>query len=405
MKPDEDPRAHDDAETPEAVSKERPLPHELWLGNALKTRMEDEGGFAGLARAITESVPREERVFSRQKPTRRKQRAGDTDAPVLIDRRRLMAIAKASPNVVLSLRELSYLDRYLAPFGKGLAYNPIFQGSNLLEVLAQTEHVDVLLGTKPEQERQNISHWDVLGLAEIQRGMQDLRLQVRIDIHDVPLCSTTEGTRESLEAEALSSLLREDGNSLVVIGSSRSNPAADAVLCRMLGRPPFSGAPNDKRGLPFHFVWAEGLLYVHESALHLGPDDIREIDPHAADLIAARKYSALAVGETVYIDTLSHWERSWGDTVGICAVQRRSNGKLWVVVSGVTGVATYVAAKHLRELSTRLHEPHTGRNSPVYWCVVRVSVPEDGTGLLTSRRRFPGSHILPQPEIAAASER
>lgn len=404
MKPDEATHAPDEAGVSPVASSTQPLPHELRLGNALKKRMDEEGGYAALSRAITESVPPKERFFSRQKPKRRKQPAADAEAPVLIDRRRLKAIVEARPNVALSLRELSYLDRYLARFGQGLAHNPIFQGANLHEILARTEHVDVLLGTKPEQERQNISHWDVLGLAEIQHGIQSTKLPVRIDIHDVPLCESTADTRGSLEGDALSSLLREDGNSLVVIGSSRSNPAADAVLCRMLGRPPFSGAPDDKRGLPFHFAWARGLPYVHESALHLEADDVRRIDPRTADRIAAGECSALVVGKTVYVDTLSQRDRESGETFGICAVQRRSHGQVWVVVSGVTGVATYVAAKKLGDLSTRLHEPHSNRNSPVFWGVVHVSVPEDRVPL-TSRRRFPADHIIPQPEIRTATER
>lgn len=395
------------------------LPHELWLAEALGKRKDAEGSYVALARAITDSVPPDERFFTREKRKRSELQKPDGGARVLIDRRRLKAIVQAKPNVELSLRELGYLDRYLARFGEGLAYHPIFRGSNLLETVARTGTVDCLLGTKPERERQNISHWDVLGLAEIQRGIQASKLPVSIDIHAVPLHESAQDTRESLESETLSFLLRDDGNSLVVIGSSRSNPAADAILCRMLGRPPFSEERDDKRGLPFHFVWDDSLPYVHASALHFGSADVGRVDARSARLIEAIRYAALVVGDAVHVDTLSKRASDdlsqrtgeeppqrtvdWDETFGICAAQRRKSGKVWVVVSGLTGVATYVAAKLVGKLPIGLDEPHRNRNSPVYWGLVRASVPVHEPLPLTSQREFTDERILPQPEVPAAT--
>jgi hypothetical protein len=171
----------------------------------------------------------------------------------------------------------------------------------------------------------------------------------------------------------------------------------------MLGRTPFSDALADKRGLPFHFVWDESLPYVYESALHFGEDDIRRVDAQAAEPIEARRYAALIVGETVYVDGLSQRGRERGETFGICAAQRRKSGQVWVVVSGLTGVSTYVAAELVGRLSTRLDETHRYQNSPVYWGLVRSSVPEHGPRPLTSQREFPEERILAQPETSAAT--
>jgi hypothetical protein len=392
-------------------SSEQSLPHELWLGEMLGKRKELEGSYVALARAITESVPPDERFFSREK-RKRSEHGDDAGARVLIDRRRLKAIVEAKPNVELSLRELGYLDRYLSRFGEGLAYRPIFRGSNLLETLARTGNVDFLLGTKPEQERQNISHWDVLGMADIQRGIQSSNQPLRMDIRDVPLSTSHSLTRQSLESEALSFLLREPEHSLVVIGSSRSNPASDAILCRMFGRTPFSSEPADKLGLPFHFVWDESLPYVYKSALHFDLDDVHRVDANSAKMIRALNCAALVVDDTVHIDTLSQRPRDGAAvapvggeaTFGICAAQRRKSGKLWVVVSGVTGVGTYVAARLVGQLSTGLDEPHDKRNSPVYWGLVRAVVPELAGRPLTSQREFNDPRILWQPEVPAATE-
>ena len=76
---------------------------------------------------------------------------------------------------------------------------------------------------------------------------------------------------------------------------------------------------------------------------------------------------------------------------------------MWVVVSGVTGVGTYVAAKLVGQLSTGLDEPHTNRNSPVYWGLVRARVPAHEARPLTSQREFTDERILPQPEVPAAA--
>ena len=56
-------------------SSEQSLPHELWLGEMLGKRKELEGSYVALARAITESVPPDERFFSREK--RKRSEVGD----------------------------------------------------------------------------------------------------------------------------------------------------------------------------------------------------------------------------------------------------------------------------------------------------------------------------------------
>ena len=272
-------------------------------------------------------------------------------------------------HVVLSLRELVYIDRYLDRFREGLAYHPIFRRIDTLHALAETGEVTFLLGTKPEGEgegeRQNISHWDTLGMAEIQRGLNSAETHIRINLQDVPLQPSAEKTRSLLNEGNLRELLGEGGPSLVIIGSSRINPAAEAALAIMLGLKPFEDiALAARRKQPFSFVWNEDRPYVYKSALHLSSANIAADYAVAARQVDDDEASALSIRGEVYLDELSC--EGFGSTYGICAVQRRSNGKVWVVLSGLTGVSTYVASKQIAQLSNGLNEPHTGRNSPIY---------------------------------------
>ena len=106
------------------------------------------------------------------------------------------------------------------------------------------------------------------------------------------------------------------------------------------------------------------------------------------------------MGDRVCLDELSGRDRNHdsGETFGICAVQRRERGQVWVVVSGVTGVSTYVCAKLVSKLPTLLHEAHIGKASPVYWGLVSVKVREHGGRSLAGQREFHEERITAQPE-------
>jgi hypothetical protein len=351
----------DSVEPAPTVARAR-LAHELKLSQVLKRRMEAEGGYLPLARAISNSVPEAERGVERD---------------VLIDRRKLKALIDGDPDTALSLRELSYLDRYLDRFGEGLAHNPIFDHDDLLRTLAKTGNVTFLLGTKPDGPRLDVSHWDVLAMAWLQRGINASDLSVRFEIIDVQLRS--EGPEDSL--------FGDHGPSLVAVGSSQSNAISEKMLCKMLGR--------DAQRSPFGFVWSpERQEGVPESPLKLG---VEPPDARTARELKRAQASALVGEEKVYLDELSRIReggRCYGKTYALCAAQRRRSGKIWLVLAGVTGVATYVAAKLVGDLQTRLHEPATNRHSPVYWGVAEAHVPEYLEEPLTSQRDFPNEAIV-----------
>ena len=90
--------------------------------------------------------------------------------------------------------------------------------------------------------------------------------------------------------------------------------------------------------------------------------------------------------------------RSW--TVhGIITAQRRANGQIWIVVSGLTGPATYGAAMKVAEIREAIPWSPQGTNGPVFWTAVQVTVVEERSGPTQGDdRKVKGAEILPRPE-------
>jgi hypothetical protein len=352
------------------------------LSRALGERKAREGSYAALARAIEKSNAI----------------GGRADQGRALDRRKLKAIVDGAPNLVLSLQELRALDCYLERYGEGLAYVPLFEKPDLMQTLADSGRVTFLLGSKPEPEHRYFSHWDVLAMAEIQRGISSSEMSVRFDIQDVLLHETLEAAAASTKIGGWSELLADQGPSLVCLGSSRTSPAAEVMLCRMFQCSEFENPSRlEKQRLPFHFVWKPMLDYVFPSCFHLDSADISSRDPAAATAVRDNSASAVVTAKDVFVDPV-HPDHS-GDTYGICIAQRRKRGQVWLVLAGVTGVATFVAAKLAKSLATRLHEQKPGQDSDVYWAVIRAGVDEDSNRPLANVRTFAKEAIVSGPHV------
>jgi hypothetical protein len=362
------------------------------LAEVLGEHKAREGGYAALARAISEANGRDTTPGANGKRP-----------PDIIDRRKLVNLVEDPSKVVLSLADLRALDHYLERFGEGLAYVPLFKKPDLMQTLADSGRVTFLLGSKPEligskrePERWNFSHWDVLAMAEIQRGVNASEVGTRFDIQDVPLADEAAKATKSKRKTGWMELLDDRGPSLVCLGSSRTGPAAEAMLSKMFKRPPFEDAPpEEKRSLPFHFVWNETLPYVFDSHFRLHANDVGADDPEAEKLISDGKASAIAIEKRVLVDRVT--PDCWGDTYGVCVAQRRKRGQVWLVLAGVTGAATYVAAKLAKQLATRLHEEKRGQHSDVYWAVVTAHVEKNQRKRLGKLRDFGGEAIIEGP--------
>ena len=201
----------------------------LRLGRVIEQRKKSEGGYAALARAISESV--------RGRAPARK--SGSKKPKDEVDRRKLQALANGDREVVLSLRELRALDGYLEPFGEGLAYRPLFEKPDLIQTLADSRGpITFLLGSKKALAGGRFPHWDVLAMADIQRSLSSSEVSVQVDIQDVTMYPEFK-LAEFPGGEPWPKLFDERGPSLVVLASNRIMPAAEVMLCKMFGGEPF----------------------------------------------------------------------------------------------------------------------------------------------------------------------
>jgi hypothetical protein len=165
------------------------------------------------------------------------------------------------------------------------------------------------------------------------------------------------------------------------------------MLCRMFDCPECKDPPtSEKEHLPFHFAWKPGLDHVFPSYFHLYGDEISPRDPDAAKAVRERDASAVVTGDAIFLDRV-HPGRT-GYTYGLCVAQRRRRGQVWLILAGVTGIATFVAAKLVKNLTMRLHEETRDQDSDIYWAVIRARVEEDPKRPLASIRTFAEEAIV-----------
>lgn len=349
---------------------------DLRLSGILEERLRVEGNnYVALAAAVTAANKK------------------GRDASDVIDRRKLKKIVERDPGLVLSMSELHFLDRYLEPLGLGLAYISIFDRPNVLESIADADYpVTFVLGSKPSDDYGlHLSHWDVMALAEIQRGVNRFSPGVLFDIRDVLLHGDVKNARRSVHHGRWVKLLDEDGPSLVCLGSGRANHAAEAILCKMCGVETFDAKASAKVGLPFHFVWPEERDHNFPSAFNRSPSDAGLTRSEERSVKGGA--SALATAKGNFVDTLNRSHR--GVCFGVCAAQRRSNGQIWVVFAGVSGAATHATALLAGRLAFNLRSKPTGENSPVLWAVVAASLSRD-------QRRAAGNFlIVTDPQVVS----
>lgn len=360
------------------------------LGQVLQERMSKEGSFAALARAIT-LANRDGTSSSRKKPR---------DA---IDRRKLKSLVEGGKGAVLTFDDLCALDRYLEVFGEGLSSRPILQKPDLMQALASCGRLTFLIGSRPEEDRGVVSHWDVLAMAEIQRELGLSEVGPRLDIQTVPVDLNFEVARKALERHDALGLLDDNGPSLVCLGSARSNLFAELMLCRMFGYAAFKGADlPDGANPPFFLAWNPSLQYLCPSHFHVGPEALMTHSAHDAELVRNNEASILVASGKHYTDRVT--PRKWGETYGLCIAQRRPRGQVWLLLLGITGVSTYVAAKHANRLATRLNESPHGQTSDIYWGIVSGKVAKEQRQDLIHLRELAEEQIEAQGAVPAPEE-
>jgi len=323
--------------------------NDLRLSKILRKEKERLGSYDGLAKAIS-----------------------DASKGKGIDRRKLNRLAEGD-DVSLRISELVALDAYLAPRGEGLSVRPLFEQAGILAELSQAASVVFLLGSQPRipEQRIDMSRWDVRSTAEIIRDMHRYRASIHFDIEDViyPKPDQITGSKK----EPWEKWLGETQTSLVCVGSPRACRATEVVLCKMFEVKPFAAPVRGEKKLPFYFVWPHEE-HMFESRFADDGQSIQDIDPILAEEIQQRRFGAMALRTENGVLGVRQRGTAWTD-YGVVVAQRRATGQIWLVLCGLSGPATYAAARAVKLILEAI--PRTepvGQHSPIVWTIVEAAI-------------------------------
>jgi hypothetical protein len=323
---------------------------ELRLAKVLQRQKEEVKSYVALARAIAE--------------------ANQGPKKVSVDRRKLKRIVERQ-NVSLSVRELIALDAYLTPLGEGLADNPLLEKPWILQGLVDSREVVLLLGSypRPKPQRNDLSRWDVQALARLHSEIEKLRPGTQVTFDDVLFDAAV---KPEVDPKPLSlPYLKDNGPSVCCIGSPRSCWAAELMLASMFQIEPFRTEAASE--LPFHFIWSPKVFKFYPSSFALDVREVRRFVGSLAKEIVKERAWAIRAEQTLFPHPRHH-QKEWKE-YGVVVAQRRG-GRVWVVVAGLSGPATYASAVAIAEQKTGTLPELRGREalSPVLWTVVEATV-------------------------------
>lgn len=291
-----------------------------------------------------------------------------------LDRRKLKIIADGKDDFTISIGELSAIDNYFGRLGRGLSDTPLFARHSLLKAVAENEQLSFLFGAfqRDEEVRNDVSLWDVKSVQEILDGLTKFGKARQVSFRDVPF-SDAAGMHNQRET-GIPKLLEQPQTSVCVIGSTRSNVAAEFALATMFGVEPFKPA---QRKLPFKFLWPSDKTRLKKgftSAFEAGTAEKEAFRNRYRKAINGElQTTALVLGNEFY-PVVPKGKRHWDD-YGIVALQRQSNHRVLLVVAGLTGPSTLASAKACRfETSTLLPLPDSTVASDVLWAVVKARI-------------------------------
>ncbi|MBN2506038.1 MAG: hypothetical protein JXQ71_05030 [Verrucomicrobia bacterium] len=328
----------------------------LRLTRIIKQQVEIKGGCLGLEQAIRSANPNI--------------KAGGVQ--VGVSRHKLKQIAEEDENVVLKLWELRALDRYLTSLdcGLSLADKPIFEKLGILEALKESGPICFILGSRAnlKQHVHELRRWDCRAMAVLMHDMGKQLGHVNFDFEDIPGNSSIKRLVSSSHP-----LLGRQGPSLISIGSTRACLATEILLARMFNQKPFGYTSPRAAPPPFSFVWSPNVRPSFPSGFSLTAANFAARLPgKLAREIRRNQAWALMVGSRGY---RVGWHHQTTTMYGIVAAQRRQDGKIYLVVAGISGPATYAAAQLVRQIADELPYP-MGKNAhgQVLWAAIKVPV-------------------------------
>ena len=222
----------------------------------------------------------------------------------------------------------------------------------------------------PEERRNDISLWDTKSQAQLLTQISKLDVHREFDIE--PVLWRMPIDPAAMHSERWHRLLEEDQTSVISIGSPLASLSSEVMLARMFGVQPFT-LPRFRAGkqVPFFFVWLPKSIRHFRSAFLLTWRELQS--EHAALATRVRRNQAAGFILEGTPHGVSSEGKAW-TMHGVIAAQRRAAGNVWLVISGMTGPATYAVAKMVKEISTELPWSSKGKNSKVLWVPVKVKI-------------------------------
>lgn len=295
-----------------------------------------------------------------------------TMKPMTIDRRKLDRIAAGDDGVSLHVWEMRVLASYFErKHGVDLANSPLFEKVSIYESLTNGGKVSFLFGLRPDEiERANsLRLWDLRSMTAIAEEAYQTGHRLELDWHFI----------EPAAASIFESTPK--GWNLISIGSPRANVASEVLLAKMFCVPAFLPEGSSRRpSLPFRFVWPQALRSTFATPVTSLNGVVNSAE--RAALEEGRAEAMLINGHIHVVD-----KRYTEATIpGIVAAQRMMDDRIVVVVAGLSGPATFGAAKLLKEFAAELPKPspETGRATLV-WAAVEVHVVAKGDALGDTR--------------------
>jgi len=314
----------------------------LRMGGALRRAMGDKPNYAELARQIAALNP--------------------ANSDRHLDRRKLRRIVEGCA-VTLSLEELAALDEFLGPFGEGLGDVPLFSKPAPLRALAASGHVTFLLGAyaRKAEQRNDVSAFDVRSMAVLLRGLEKVKPGVGVDIEDVLFD----------EKVGAPKVLHEPQRSVCSIGSPRACAASAAMLTKMFSGRQVTGTADPPPTV--RFIWGRRDSDEPSSTFDADIAGLREIDAGLArDLERGRAWGAIQVDRGLFALRYDK-QPQWPD-YGLVALQRREQGRVWMVVAGLSAASTYACAVAVVEASIGSVDEGPRGVSSVRWAVVEANI-------------------------------
>jgi hypothetical protein len=300
--------------------------------------------------------------------------AGERGVKGRVDYRTLKKIVETPEKVNFSVGLMEALDAYFARKGKSLKDVPFFVKPSVVDCLLERRKLCFLLGAKERAAHRNdLSRWDTRSLALLLSAACKSNDRIEYELEDVVYKPKPAGGVLDVVNDGWYKLLQDDSHSVISFGSPRASPASEYMLATMFSVTPYE-RPAYPFGLdrrpPFAYAWLRRGEQPTHSAFAL---DARQVDLMSrSPRTSSGKGDYLGFfldGQLFDIPTDGH---QW-TMYGVIAAQRRPAGNVWLVISGISGPATFAAARLVREIGAEVPWPRAGRH-PVLWVPIRADI-------------------------------